>query len=267
VTNERRVLVHPDKKSLSAAVAARFVTALVDILAVAPRADVALTGGSMGGAVLADVAASPAKDSVDWSRVHFWWGDERWLPRGDAERNETQSRNALLDTLAIDGGNIHAFGASDDGVDLDVAAEAYASELAEHAAEGLSYPRFDITFLGVGPDGHVASLFPDLDGIREREAAVIAVRNSPKPPAERLSLTLPVINASARVWLVLAGADKASALGLTLAGASRTEVPAAGVKGREETSLFVDADATAEVPENLTTTEIFWTATDSTDAH
>ena len=76
-----------------------------------------------------------------------------------------------------------------------------------------------------------------------------------------------MINASDRVWLVLAGADKASALGLTLAGASLDEVPAAGVEGREDTVFFVDAEATAEVPENLTATEIFWTSTDSTDAH
>ena len=265
MTNERRVLVHPDKQSLSAAVAARFITTLVDILGEHERADVALTGGSMGAAVLADVAASPAKDSVDWSRVHFWWGDERWLPRGDAERNETQSRAALLDGLGA--GVIHAFAASDDGIELDAAAVAYAQELADNAPEGAAYPVFDVTFLGVGPDGHIASLFPSLAGIREREASVISVRNSPKPPPERLSLTLPVINASDRVWLVLAGADKASALGLTLAGASLDEVPAAGVEGREATVFFVDAEATAEVPENLTATEIFWTSTDSTDAH
>lgn len=266
MTNERRVLVHPDKISLSAAVAARFITDLVDILAQAPVAHVALTGGSMGGAVLADVAASPAKDSVDWSRVHFWWGDERWLPRGDVERNETQSREALLDGLALPDGNIHAFGASDEG-ELDAAAGAYSDELREFASDGAAFPAFDITFLGVGPDGHIASLFPELAGIQERAASVVTVHNSPKPPAERLSLTLPVINASQRVWLVIAGADKASALGLTLADASVTAVPAAGVKGVVATVFFVDAEATAEVPDNLTATEIFWTASDSTDLH
>lgn len=267
MTNERRVLVHPDKTTLSAAVSARFLTELVDTLGTQELVHVVLTGGSMGAAVLADVAASPAKEAVDWSRVHFWWGDERWLPRGDAERNETQSRDALLDDPAIAAATVHAFPASDDEIELDAAALAYASELASWASEGATYPRFDITFLGVGPDGHIASLFPELTGIRERELTVVSVRNSPKPPPERLSLTLPVINASDRVWLVLAGADKASALGLALAGASRNEVPAAGVKGRTDTIFFVDAEATAEVPENLTTTEIFWTALDSTDAH
>ena len=80
---------------------------------------------------------------------------------------------------------------------------------------------------------------------------MIPVRNSPKPPPERLSLTRPVINSSQRVWLVLAGADKASALGLALAGASRDEVPVAGIKGRKRTVFFVDGDAAAEVPETL----------------
>jgi len=90
-----------------------------------------------------------------------------------------------------------------------------------------------------------------MQGIRETERAVVPVRNSPKPPAERLSLTRPVLNASERIWLVLAGVDKASALGLALAGASYTEVPVAGAKGRKRTVFFVDKDAAAEVPENL----------------
>jgi 6-phosphogluconolactonase len=119
----------------------------------------------------------------------------------------------------------------------------------------------------VGPDGHIASLFPEHASVHETERTVIAETDSPKPPAERLSLTLPVINSSERIWLVLAGADKASALGLTLAGVSLNEVPAAGVEGRRSTLFFVDADATAEVPDDLTTTELFWTASDSPDAY
>jgi len=265
MTEERRVLVHPNKASLAASVAARFITTLIDTVDQYGEASVVLTGGSMGSAVLAAVNGSPARDSIDWTRVHFWWGDERWLPRGDAERNETQAREALLDHLGLDGSTIHAFPASDDGIELDAAAGVYAKELASAASDAQGYPRFDVTFLGVGPDGHIASLFPERSGIRERDATVIPVRNSPKPPPERLSLTLPVINSSVRVWLVLAGADKASALGLTLAGASLNEVPAAGVEGTSSTLFFVDADATAEVPESLTATDLFWTSADSVD--
>ena len=251
MTNERRVLVHPDKQALTGSVAARFLTKTVDIIDDLGSANVVLTGGSVGIGVLQAVNDSPARDSVDWSKVHFWWGDERWVPKADAERNELQARQALLDNIAVPAENIHPFAASDELDDVDAAAAAYADDLAAFAGDGARYPRFDITFLGVGPDGHIASLFPDRAGIRETEATVVAVRDSPKPPPERLSLTRPVLNSSDRIWLVLAGDDKASALGLALAGASYTEVPVAGAKGRKRTVFFVDQDAAAEVPANL----------------
>lgn len=251
MTNERRVLVHPEKQSLAASVAARFITKTVDILDDQGEANVVLTGGSIGIAVLASINSSPARDTIDWSRVNFWWGDERWLAAGSDERNDTQAREALLDHIAVPAGNVHPFAATDSGLSLEEAADAYAADLAENASGGALWPRFDITFLGVGPDGHIASLFPDRSGIGETEKTVISVTNSPKPPPERLSLTRPVLNASERIWLVLAGADKASALGLALAGASYTEVPVAGAKGRKRTVFFVDQDAAAEVPEAL----------------
>jgi 6-phosphogluconolactonase len=251
MTNERRVLVHPDKQALAASVAARFITKTVDILDDRDRANVVLTGGTIGIAVLAAVDSSPARDTLDWSRVHFWWGDERFVPRNSDDRNEKQAREALLDHLAVPAENIHPFAASDDGLTLDAAATANAGASGADGQDGAGWPRSDITFLGVGPDGHIASLFPDRAGIRETEASVISVTDSPKPPPERLSLTRPVLNASDRIWLVLAGADKASALGLALAGASYTEVPVAGAKGRKRTVFFVDKDAAAEVPENL----------------
>ena len=256
MTNERRVLVHQNKKALAGSVAARFLTNMVDVLHEQDEAHVVLTGGSVGIAVLEAINESAARDTIDWSRVNFWWGDERWVPRTDRARNELQAREALLDHLDVPQSNIHSFGASDDLVDadadsLDAAAARYTAELLAHAPKGEQYPRFDVTFLGVGPDGHVASLFPHRSGIREREASVVTVRDSPKPPADRLSLTRPVLNSSNRVWLVLAGSDKASALGLALAGASRDEVPAAGIKGRYRTVFFVDGDAAAQVPESL----------------
>jgi len=264
MSNERRVILHPDKAALAAAVSARFITKVVDLVDEFDEASVVLTGGTMGQAVLEAVNASPARDTIDWSRVNVWWGDERWLPAGDPDRNDTQAREALLNHVPLDPARVHAFAASDSGIDLDEAADAYAREIANNTPANASMPHFDITFLGVGPDGHIASLFPERSGIREKDRTVIAVRNSPKPPPERLSLTLPVINSSARVWLVLAGADKASALGLTLAGASLNEVPAAGVEGRRKTLFFVDAEAAAEVPESLIDPGQFWTGADDT---
>ena len=255
MTNARRVLVHADRKALAGSVAARFITKVVDLLDQQPRVNIALTGGTVGSAVLEAINESPARDSIDWSRVILWWSDERWLPRGDAERNDTQARTALLNHVALRPENIHWCAASDAGISLEEAAASYAAELADAADEGRDTPRFDILFLGVGPDGHVASLFPDTPGIRVTVGSVIAVRNSPKPPPERLSLTLPVINSADRIWLALAGPDKASALGLALAGASTWEVPAAGVEGRLRTVFFVDREAAAELPDDLIAAE------------
>lgn len=264
MTNERRVLVHPDKESLAGSVAARFITKIIDVLDEQGEANVCLTGGSMGSAVLAAIASSPARDSVDWSRIDFWWSDERYLPHGDAERNDTQSREALLDRLVADHGldaaRIHAMPAPGEHADIDAAARAYEQQLEQASRDGGRYPRFDVMFLGVGPDGHIASLFPDHASVHESERVVVAETASPKPPPERLTFTLPVINSSDRVWLVLAGADKASALGLALAGASIDDVPAAGAEGRKRTVFFVDREAAAEVPENLTAATQYWTS-------
>jgi 6-phosphogluconolactonase len=254
MTAERRVFVYADKQTLADTIAKRFLNKVAKFIATRGEATVVLTGGTMGAASLAAVNASAQRDNVDWSKVNFWWGDERWLPDADPERNETQAREALLAHIPVDPARVHPFAASDGGLELDDAADAYAAELKSAAVDGADTPVFDITFLG--------SLFPERGGIREDARTVIPVRNSPKPPPERLSLTLPVINSSERIWLMLAGADKASALGLTLADASVFEVPAAGVHGRRSTRFLVDQDAAAEVPDNLTLSEQFWTADD-----
>jgi 6-phosphogluconolactonase len=251
VTNERRVLVHPDKQSLGASVAARFITKIIDVLDEQERADIAISGGSVSTLVLAAIAASPARDSVDWSKVHVWWVDERWVPAGDADRNDTGTRSDFFDHVAIPAENIHPMAASDAGLSIQDAADRYADEMAAAAPDEAIAPRFDITLLGVGPDGHTASLFPEFPQLAVRDKAVVTVDDSPKPPPQRLSLTFPVINASQRVWVILSGAEKASVLGLALAGASVEDVPVGGVQGRKRTVFFVDEDAARDVPTNL----------------
>jgi 6-phosphogluconolactonase len=130
--------------------------------------------------------------------------------------------------------------ASAEGLDLDAAAAAYAAELGQLV--------FDVCLLGMGPDGHVASLFPD-HASAAASGRVIAVRNSPKPPPERISLTLEVINASREVWFVVSGSDKAAAATWALTG-SRA-VPAAGVAGVDSTLWLLDTEAAAELPRDL----------------
>lgn len=245
------VVVEPDKAALADRVAARFLGELMHLTQHDGPVHVSLTGGSMGAAVLSRVLDRPGAGLVDFSKVHFWWSDERFLPRADTERNARQARDALLDRLGLPDGNIHEPAASDEGTTLDEAAAAYAEELSRYGAPGLPYPEFEICFLGVGPDGHIASLFPDREEVLVTDRTVLAVRDSPKPPPERITFTRPVINASRRVWLVAAGGDKAPALGLVLAGASSHSVPAAGAAGRSETTVWVDRAAAAEIPEDL----------------
>ena len=152
------VVVLETVELLAAAAAARFVTALVDAQAASGVASVVLTGGRVGGAVLRAVRDSPARDAVDWSRVEIWWGDERWVPIGDPERNDRQAQDALLAEVPVDPARVHPFPAAGGHFagDPDAAAVAYADEL---AAAGPA--RFDVLLLGVGEEGHVASIFPD----------------------------------------------------------------------------------------------------------
>ncbi|MFE1645267.1 6-phosphogluconolactonase [Microbacterium sp. P01] len=252
---EKRVVISPDPAHLAESVAARFLQRVSKGVQAGDTVHISLTGGTSGIAVLRAASASKKCAKIDWSRVHFWWSDERFVGRDDPDRNEKQARDAFLDSLDIPAANIHAMASSDGHLDLDAAAVAYADELAQFApadrSETGAWPSFDICFLGVGPDGHIASLFPDRAEIGIVDEAVVAVRDSPKPPPERISFTRPVINSSQRVWMVMAGADKASALGLALAGANYRSVPAAGAKGRKRTILFVDQAAAAQVPPEL----------------
>ncbi|WP_433677394.1 6-phosphogluconolactonase [Microbacterium gorillae] len=249
--SEKRVVVAPDPSTLATSVASRFLGKIVLGLAEDREVHVSLTGGTMGIAVLAAAAEQPAVSLIDWDRVHLWWSDERFVARTDADRNAVQARAALIDALPIPAANVHEMPSTDDGLDLDAAAEWYAQELARFGTDERPWPTFDVTLLGVGPDGHIASLFPDRDEVRVTDRTVLPVRDSPKPPPERITLTRPVINSSSRVWMVISGAEKAGALGLILAGASYASVPAAGAKGTHRTIIITDESAAGEVPPEL----------------
>jgi len=248
------VVVHRQAGVLAQAVAARLVTALVDAQAARGSASLVLTGGGIGVATLRELAASPARDAVDWDALDIWWGDERFLPSGHPDRNETQAREALLDSVAVDPARVHPMGASDgpDGDDLDTAAERYADALAKNARpeDHGPAPRFDVLLLGVGPEGHVASLFPEAPALYD-DRTVIPVRGAPKPPPTRLSLSLGAINAANEVWLIAAGEEKAAAARMALSGAGPTAVPAAGVRGRTRTLWLLDRAAASRLPASL----------------
>ncbi|MBT3150708.1 6-phosphogluconolactonase [Streptomyces sp. CHD11] len=245
-----QLVVHRDKDLMARAAAARLITRIVDAQTARGSASVVLTGGRNGNGLLAALAGAPARDAVDWSRLDLWWGDERFLPEGDPDRNVTQAREALLDAVPLDPKRVHAMPASDGphGSDVDAAAAAYAEEL---AAAGDPVPDFDVLMLGVGPDTHVASLFPEHPAVRESQRTVVGVHGAPKPPPTRVTLTLPAIRAAREVWLLAAGEDKAEAAAIALSGAGEIQAPAAGAQGRSRTLWLLDAAAASQLPRAL----------------
>jgi 6-phosphogluconolactonase len=229
---------------------------LVATLAESPFAHIVLTGGTVGIGVLSYLGANdgdvPEGERVDWSRVHLWWGDDRWVSAAHEDRNDAQVEVDFLDALSFVPKNIHRIPASDSGMSLDESAKKYATELA------IAFPQlfsgrtennqaqqatFDLVFLGVGPDAHVASLFPGRAGGLTLSTPVIPVRDSPKAPPERISLTLGAINSAKHVWLVLAGVDKANALKLAMGKPDFSRAPASAVEGTFETRVYCDENA------------------------
>jgi 6-phosphogluconolactonase len=247
------VIVHHDKQLLAEDAADRLAVAILEAQSSRGQADVVLTGGSMGSAVLVSLGHSPARDTIDWHQLNLWWGDERFLPAGDPARNETQARQALLDAVPLDPSRVHPMPASDgpDGPDVDAAAARYAADLAKAAPRGQSVPDFDVVMLGVGADAHVASLFPEHPALHERDASTIGVRGAPKPPPVRVSMTLTSLCAARDVWFLVSGPDKAGAVGLALSGAGQLQAPAAGVAGTRSTTWLLDKDAATHVPTQL----------------
>ncbi|MEJ6548416.1 6-phosphogluconolactonase [Corynebacterium sp. USCH3] len=220
-------------------------------------ARVVLTGGGAGGAVLRELAAldhaarlaadSFPVTSVDWNKVHVFFGDERFVPSGTTgatARNDELADAELLSHVGVPEVNVHRVGVPRDdepadGSGLDAAAVDYAEAVAAFAPDG-----FDLHLLGMGPEGHVNSLFPHTDELTpEPGTLVVAVRDCPKPPDERVSLTLEAVHSSAEVWLLVTGEAKRQAAGEVVSGADPAQWPAAGVSGSRRTVLHVDAEA------------------------
>jgi 6-phosphogluconolactonase len=249
------VLIHRDQKLLAQAVAARIITRVVDAQAARGSASIVLTGGGVGIAVLEELAASPARDAIDWAHLDVWWGDERFLPTGDPERNETGARTALLDKVGVDPNRVHVMHGPDgpDGNDPEASAARYAEELAAAARpeDHADVPSFDILMLGVGPDAHIASLFPGHPALYEDKRMVVGVHGSPKPPPIRISLTVPAIQAAREVWVIAAGEGKARAIHLGLSGAGHVQAPVAAARGRRQTLYLLDRAAASQLPPGL----------------
>jgi 6-phosphogluconolactonase len=249
------IAIHTDKDVLAAAAAARLVTRLVDLQSSGNVPKLVLTGGGVGIAMLEQLRRSPARDAVDWARIEFYWGDERFLPPGDPERNETQAREALLDHVRLDPSLVYPMGA-DLGTGpsgADEAAAEYADLLRRKARpeDHAPVPMFDIALVGMGGEGHTLSIFPESPAVYETERTVVAVHNCPKPPPTRVSLTLPALRNSAEVWIVTAGEEKAAAVAMALGGAGEVAIPVAGARGRRRTRWLLDRSAASKLPRDL----------------
>ena len=248
------VLVHHDSSLLAKAVAARLVTKLVDVQAATGRGSLVLTGGGVGTAVLSELAVAPARDAVDWRRLDVWWGDERFLPSGHPDRNEAAAEQALLRHIDTHPARVHRMPGADgpDGPDPEAAAARYAALLRDAARpeDHGPVPSFDVLLLGIGPEGHVASLFPGMPALYD-DRTVVAVRGAPKPPPVRLTMTLPAIRSAREVWIIASGQEKAGAVRLALSDVGPVQVPAAAARGRQRTLVLLDTGAASRLPPQL----------------
>lgn len=237
----------PDSDALVAAAGERLIDVIGAAITARGRALIVLTGGGNGNRLLGYLKARQQR--VDWANVHLFWGDERYVAEDDDDRNEKQARAALLDHIDIPARNVHAMPASDGETDGDLAAAALAYEqvLAANAEPGEPAPNFDVHLLGVGPEGHINSLFPHTPAVRESTRLVVSVDDSPKPPPQRITLTLPAVQRAREVWTMVSGAEKADAVAAAVGGADPVDVPAAGAVGRENTVWFLDSEAASKL--------------------
>ncbi|MFA6574074.1 MAG: 6-phosphogluconolactonase [Nocardioides sp.] len=235
------VEVHPDAAALATAVAGELLTRLADAQAAGHQPQIALTGGSISEALHRELARLSPGTEVDWTRVVVWWGDDRFVPADDPDRNAGQARRAFLD--AVGATQVHEMPSSDDVADVEAAARAFEEQVHEHGSG-----EFEVVMLGIGPDGHVASLFPGHPQLAVDDRIVVGVTDSPKPPPQRISFTFGALNRARSLWVIASGEGKAEAVAAALADTgSVTDTPARGVHGTADTTYFLDRAAASQL--------------------
>jgi len=239
-----RVFADVNELSLRAAEAA--VRTINQSVQANGRCSLALAGGNTP-RTLYRLLSSQLRDQIPWTKVHVFWGDERYVPIGDPHSNYRMARESLLDAVPCPIGNVHPM--PTDLADSDVAARVYEKTLRTYFSQGR--PRFDLVLLGLGKEGHTASLFPGSPALEETKRWVVAVKAAAEPSL-RLTLTLPVFTHSANVYFLVTGSNKAQALHHVLAGAPDPKnYPASGVRLASGTVIWwVDQEAAAIVGES-----------------
>ncbi len=244
------IVVSETTDSLASAAARKVVAIVVEAIAAKGQASIALAGGTTPGATYRKLVSGANPLLSDWSRASLFFGDERFVPLDDPVSNYRMVRENLLEQISLPLGGVHPvpthLPSSDD------AAKAYEAELRAwfEARDPDGFPSFDLVLLGMGKDGHTASLFPGASSLEEERKWVVA---SPPgqlpPPVDRVTLTLPVLNAAKHVLFLVCGADKADAVKAALDSDTRvSDCPAAGVRPvRGSVTWFLDLPAAAEL--------------------
>ncbi|EWS82798.1 6-phosphogluconolactonase [Brachybacterium phenoliresistens] len=243
--------ISADADAVAADAAAHVAARLREAIDARGVAHLVLTGGTVGVKTALALPDALAAAGVDTGALHLWWGDERFVEAGHPDRNDAAVQPAI-EALGLPAHRVHRMPATSDGMSLDESAAWYGQQLdlaggdAPFRTRGQAF--FDVILLGMGPDGHIASLFPEHPAQQDVSANVIPVRESPKPPAERISLTWPVVNSARHVALLVAGAEKAAAVARGHGEIDPTGTPASAVRGLESTTWFLDEAAAAELP-------------------
>jgi 6-phosphogluconolactonase len=202
------IRIFADRRALATALSSYVAQAAEASSAARGRFCIAFSGGSLIETISPVLGTAPLRDCIAWSAWQVFWADERWVPPISPDSNFGLARRLLLSRVGVTEEQIHAV---DTSKSPDEAARAYESEMKKvfQVATG-AFPRFDLVLLGLGEDGHTASLFPGHPALEEGRRWAVPVYNAPKPPPVRITLTLPVINYARRVVFVTAGAGKAS---------------------------------------------------------
>ncbi|MDI3340132.1 MAG: 6-phosphogluconolactonase [Sphaerobacter sp.] len=243
---EQTVVVVPDADALAQAAAHRFVEIAREEIARHGRFTVALSGGSTPRALYRLLAQEP--EAIDWARVHVFWGDERTVPPDHEQSNYRMAREALLDHVPIPRDQIHRIEAERDPAE---AAARYAATLADvFGLEPGAMPVFDLVLLGVGTDGHTASLFPGTRAVQVQDTPVVE-NEVPQLNTVRITLTVPVITQAANILVLAAGADKAPAIRRALeAPYAPEQTPAQVIRSaRGNVVWLLDAEAASQLEE------------------
>lgn len=239
----RFVQLQTDVSGVAQAAAETFIHYVAGLLDNQAEVHVSITGGTAGIKTLDAIGAHPQIGEVDWSRVHIWWGDERFVDGDSNDRNAVQAYNGFLAKLPLSHDKVHVFPSRDEIPDLDAAVHNFAAHVSKYARDG--FIDFDLTLLGMGPDGHINSLFPGKAQVAEG-VAIIAEHDSPKPPPQRLSFTYEAVNRSEQVWFLVAGADKAEAAAVAFSD-NPTVLPVGRVAGIDRTIWFIDQAAAGQL--------------------